>query len=474
VTDRRVQEGIDPMLWRRADMRAALAARDIAAVFKLLQRVGVSQRRIAALTGQSQSEISEILSGRHVVSYDVLARIADGLGVPRGHLGLAYDDATAALVGLAPTDPATGEPQGEQPADAMTRLTELTVGTATVDPRTWTQPFPVQWGPVPDHIGQSDVARVQAMTDQLRNVDRQHGGGACREPILGQISWVQQLLRARATAETSRALHQAIADQHLLAGWAAFDVGVLGPARRHFARALEHARFIDDSCLVAVVLYRLGRLHLHHGWATQALRLFQLGQVAAQESGVGRAVAMQHANLAWAHAAAGDGRQALACVGRARDEYGRSETEEIPPWISHFDSAELQALRGMALATIPDPGPAHRAEAIERFSVSTALRELPFARPRAFELTALAWLLIDSGEVDHGIKVGHEAVDVAVQIRSQRVIDRMAPLRAVLARRRAHGDARDLAERIAGLHRQGPGAPPPVPVGAGAGAGRDR
>src|SRR5689334_25241676 len=108
-------------------MRTALAARDIAAVFKLLQRVGVSQRRIAALTGQSQSEISEILSGRHVVSYDVLARIADGLGVPRGHLGLAYDDATAALVGLAPTDPATGEPKGEEPADAMTRLTELTV-----------------------------------------------------------------------------------------------------------------------------------------------------------------------------------------------------------------------------------------------------------------------------------------------------------------------------------------------------------
>jgi len=188
VTDRRVQEGIDPMLWRRADMRAALAARDIAAVFKLLQRVGVSQRRIAALTGQSQSEISEILSGRHVVSYDVLARIADGLGVPRGHLGLAYDDATAALVGLAPTDPATAEPHGEEPADAMTRLTELTVGTATVDPRTWTQPFPVQWGPVPDHIGQSDVARVQAMTDQLRNVDRQHGGGACRHDPIAAIS----------------------------------------------------------------------------------------------------------------------------------------------------------------------------------------------------------------------------------------------------------------------------------------------
>jgi transcriptional regulator with XRE-family HTH domain len=454
VGGRRVQERVDPALWRRADMRAALAARDIAAVFKLLQRVGISQRRIAALTGQSQSEISEILAGRNVVSYDVLTRIADGLGVARGNLGLAYDESTAALVGDPSAQSAAEAAKPEDNQELMARLTQLTVGAATVDPQTWSQPFPLPWSPTPDHIGQQDVARLQAITEHLRGVDRQHGGGACREAVLGQLAWAQQLLRAQASEQTTTALHKAIADLHLLAGWAAFDIGVLGPARRHFARALEHARFVEDSSLVAKVLYCLGRLHLHHGWAVQALRLFQLGQVAAQESGIGRAVAMQHANLAWAYSVAGDARQALACVGRARDEYGRSEAEaDVPPWIAFFDSAELQALRGMALANLPDRTPQHRAEAIERFSLSTALRELPFARPRAFELTALAWMLVDSGEVDHGVRVGHDAVDVAVQIRSQRVIDRFAPLRTTLARRKAHGDARDLAERIAALRR---------------------
>jgi hypothetical protein len=34
-------------------MRAALAERDVAAVYRLLQRHGVSQRQIAALTGQA-------------------------------------------------------------------------------------------------------------------------------------------------------------------------------------------------------------------------------------------------------------------------------------------------------------------------------------------------------------------------------------------------------------------------------------
>src|SRR5262245_53268158 len=79
-------------------MRLALAARDIAMVFRLLQRVGISQRRIAAFTGKSQGEISEIIGGRQVMAYDVLARIADGLGVPRGYLGLSYDPTTSAIV----------------------------------------------------------------------------------------------------------------------------------------------------------------------------------------------------------------------------------------------------------------------------------------------------------------------------------------------------------------------------------------
>lgn len=71
--------------------RAALRSRDMQLVIRLLQRYGFSQRQIAAMTGQAQSEISEILCGRRVTSYDVLVRIAQGLGVPRGWMGLGQD-----------------------------------------------------------------------------------------------------------------------------------------------------------------------------------------------------------------------------------------------------------------------------------------------------------------------------------------------------------------------------------------------
>ncbi len=94
---------IDESVWQRSDMRRLLAGHDIAGVFRLLQRFGVSQRAIGARSGQSQSEVSEIIArGRRVVSYDLLVRICGGFDLPRGWMGLAYDDDTLGYVELVP------------------------------------------------------------------------------------------------------------------------------------------------------------------------------------------------------------------------------------------------------------------------------------------------------------------------------------------------------------------------------------
>jgi transcriptional regulator with XRE-family HTH domain/tetratricopeptide (TPR) repeat protein len=447
-------EQVDPALWQRPDMRVALAARDIAAVFRLLQRVGVSQRRIAALTGQSQSEISEILGGRHVVSYEVLARIADGLDVPRGHLGLAYDETTAQLVGVAP-GPGEGE---EDSGPLLARVTALTVGDAVVDERSWAHPVLTPLAPAPDHVGIVDVTRLENITAKLRAMDHQYGGGACRDAVVAQLAWAHQLLRAQVSDNAARALHLAVSDLHILAGWTSFDVGMVASARRHLYRALEHARYVNEASLVAKALYGLGRVHLHHGWSGQALRLLQLGQVTAQQSGSGRAMAMMQANLAWVHAVMGDNRQALSSIDRARDEYVRAENEEAPPWLVFFDSAELHALRGTALAHLPEPTSQQRSEAIERFTLSTTLRELPMARSRAFELTGLSWLLFDEGAVEQAVRIGNEAVDIAEQVRSRRILERFEPLRERVAKRLDDTSVRDLAAR---LHAARPTRPTP-------------
>ena len=84
---------IDPTLYHRDDMRAVLAAHDIAGLYQLLKDAGLTQRDIARLTGQSQSEVSEILTGRRVLSYDLLVRITEGLAIPRELMGLCVSRA---------------------------------------------------------------------------------------------------------------------------------------------------------------------------------------------------------------------------------------------------------------------------------------------------------------------------------------------------------------------------------------------
>ncbi|MFI9763998.1 helix-turn-helix domain-containing protein [Streptomyces sp. NPDC051963] len=80
--------------WERADVRQALRARDMGAVFRFTQQyAGASQSRIAAAVGMTQARVNEIINGRREVSrLDVYERIADGLRMPddaRHLLGLA-------------------------------------------------------------------------------------------------------------------------------------------------------------------------------------------------------------------------------------------------------------------------------------------------------------------------------------------------------------------------------------------------
>jgi transcriptional regulator with XRE-family HTH domain len=83
-------------MWTLTEMRVALARHDIGTVFRIMQRHGLPQREIAALTGITQSEVSEIICGRRKIhGYAVLNRLVEGLRLPRGWVGLAFDDETA-------------------------------------------------------------------------------------------------------------------------------------------------------------------------------------------------------------------------------------------------------------------------------------------------------------------------------------------------------------------------------------------
>ena len=164
--DRRFLEG--------EDIRAALTARDIGTVYRHLRRLGLSQRHIAQLTGQSQSEVSEILRGRKVSNVWVLERIADGLGIPRAWLGVSY--------GEEPAEEPPAEEEIEADEDVKRRTLIATASTAAVGQavglgKPVKLALPSRYV-LPSRVGISDVHAVRAVTEQLRGVARYNGGQA--------------------------------------------------------------------------------------------------------------------------------------------------------------------------------------------------------------------------------------------------------------------------------------------------------
>jgi hypothetical protein len=74
-------------------VREVLAARDVGAIFRFLREQGWSLTVLCAATGLSETRIRAVMhQTQRITSYDVFERVALGLRIPRGAMGLAYTD----------------------------------------------------------------------------------------------------------------------------------------------------------------------------------------------------------------------------------------------------------------------------------------------------------------------------------------------------------------------------------------------
>ncbi|MDX3663939.1 hypothetical protein PV646_42205 [Streptomyces sp. ID05-26A] len=279
--------------------------------------------------------------------------------------------------------------------------------------------------PHSSRIGASDVEQLEAQTRSLRSVDYRFGGGACRDAVVVRIYWAQQLLAAEASDAVRARLLSAVADLHNLAGWTSFDSGQIGAAYHHFDRALEFARYDED--LTTNIVYRRGRVHLHHGAPGDALAYFQRGAFAPL------AASIMYSNEAWAYARQARSAEALRALGKAKDSFECADLTHVPDWARFHDETDLTAMAGTVHAELGDTRTAVPAllTAIEGFAPA-------MARSWTFCLISLASCHFLDGDLDQGRAVGMRAVNAAEELRSERVWDRMRPMLQAAAR---HGIA---------------------------------
>ena len=254
---------LDPAIFTAPAMRVALAARDITRVYRLLNEAGVPQRTIAALVGQSQSEVSAIINGRRVRAYDVLARICTGLGLPREAMELSF--------GAYPVDSSVSESGEEDEADVLRRQFDHLLAVAGVAALGTVIPGlgklsspglpPGQPLAVPARIGRADVEVIRDLTSAVAVAARTMGGQA--GPACSLAGWADRCLTAEASDASRKALLAALADLHVIAAWCCHDSYAPVSAHQHFARAVELATEAGDSYRASYALRYAATMLIH-------------------------------------------------------------------------------------------------------------------------------------------------------------------------------------------------------------------
>ncbi len=437
---------LDRALFEPPEMRAALAAQDVTTVYRRLTEGGVSQHQLARHTGQSQSEVCEILRGRKVRMYDVLVRICEGFEVAREAMGLSYygpDGSFHGLAGAYAEDVTVAEPPEGVTAE-MRRRAMIALGSLAAFGQPVLGALAQLPGPspvsLPHQLGWHHVARVRDTTRRLGWAG--HGQPSDPDVCSAAATRATRLLNVHGAEPIRRALLTAVAELHSEAGWAAFDALLHDRAMHHLDRALEIATEAGDVYLQAHALNSAGLVTIEHGHPDDGLKMLQLGKVTAWdiprddrrvvvvgEPGKAAVEACALADSATALAALGWVDLAATAMAKSRDLWQptREDTFGDPGRVA----ARLELDRGRL-----DVAEQHAAASVRRWEgVSHG------GRTRSG--IVLATVYVRAGE-PRGLTMAKTTIDAVAQLDSPRTRQQLASLVSALDGRPG-ADAHELA-----------------------------
>jgi transcriptional regulator with XRE-family HTH domain len=395
----------------------------------------MTQRTIAQATGQSQSEVCEILQGRQVIAYHVLVRIASGLGVPREAMGLGYG---------VYAEGSADEPGEEVEADVLRRQFShllalagaVAFGAAIpgVGELLANSSSPALRMDTPSKIGTTDVGVIRSYTASLATAARTIGGQA--NPADALTAWADGYLRADASASTRVALLSALSQLHVIAAWCCHDSYAPRTGLHHFGQAVEFANHANNHVAASYALRHAAVMVLERGEPNDALKLAQLhlNDAPGEDPRTAPLRAQLSAVSAFALAAMSNSgsmaAQARSQLARARDGYD-------PPGSHARAEMDLFAAQVHRRLGLFDTAEAMAASSVEAFG--TDRREGILAEI----ITAL--LHVQAGERD-GPRMADSVISATATLRSGVARAELAPLAAALEAR-PRSDHAELARR---------------------------
>jgi transcriptional regulator with XRE-family HTH domain len=466
--------------WHRPEVKSALTARDIGALFRLLRdKAGLSQFRIGTAVEMSQGRISYIINGKQTVtSLQVLARIADGLGMPSSACALLGVASSPVIAAGTPARKRSTDDQASSPRphpgteypdttdNAISAITGLWANdaghahelmTSALDPAAWNaaalawlvgQPDRLQEPrPAGRRVGRTDVVRVRETAKLFAELDNRFGGAHPRRALIHYLREdAAELLKGQYTDQVGRELFSTIAEAVLLTAWASYDCGLHGIAQRYYIQALRLAEAGDDQRLACSILSAMSHQATYLGHLSEAVHLARAAQTGSQTIATPTMTAQFQSMEARALARIGDSHACQAILAAAEATFARRNPTDDPEFISYFDEAEMSdefghCFRDLGLAK---PAAQHAANA-------TASYGDQYQRSDFFALMVLADAYADHNEPEQACQAALKAMQLGETLTSARCALYVTEFRRRLDRYSRTPAVREFTEQAAGL-----------------------
>jgi transcriptional regulator with XRE-family HTH domain len=452
----------------RPDVLDACRKRDLGVVIEIFGSHGLTQGKIASLTGIGQGRLSQYMN--HLVTpkaKTIFENFANGLNMPsaaRLALGLSADEAAKPTgasrvnvlpdVGLAyPEAPDEAFENASRLWQADLESNELLEG--RLEPAAWNDAS-LKWLVDPGHqlerenasgvrVGKADVARFRVTFELFSQLDDRFGGGHARPALVQYLHTdASRLLHGQYTSDVGCEIFSAIAEATLLAAWMSYDsVPGSALAQRYFVQALALAQAGNDRLLGASILDAMSHQATYTGRFSEAANLARAALAGTRGIATATLTSHFHAMEARALARLGDTKGCDRALAEAVSEFEQRRPEEDPEWIRYFDEAELSAEISHCLRDLGRPDDASR----HASSSLGAVDDATFVRSDFFVMVVLADAHLAAGEVERSCRVALNALNAGEQIRSARCIGYLREFRQHLVAAGASGAIREFEEQ---------------------------
>jgi tetratricopeptide (TPR) repeat protein len=288
--------------------------------------------------------------------------------------------------------------------------------------------------------GLSPVEHLRQLRRVLVDSDNLLGSGPVIPAVSAQISVIRQLLTGRRGADRQE-LMTLQAQYAEFAGWLHQDARDFGGAQFWLDRALEWSQMAADHEFATYVMVRKSQLAGDMSDAASAVDLANAAGALSRKRSRLKATAATYG--AHGYALAGERAESLRAIDCAREIAGHLDQDPASKWASWLDTSYIEVQRGRCLEILGD-----HAEAASVFR--QAICDLPpsFRRDQGVYLAREALAYAGARDPEQAASVGMQAVAIAQDTQSGRIVGELAHVGAGLTRWAALPAVADFQEAL--------------------------